>query len=116
MSGTLTNTSKNAASAAIYSTSKWIELVTASGVVSGNGYGRFQISYSVAADGTTTPAADTNSPYSTGAWGTITKIRNYSASSGGTQYDEITLTTPIIVDGADQRVTIRTTDITISWP
>ena len=81
--------------------------------VSGNGYAREAVTFTVSGDTASNSAAIEFSA-ATGSWGTITHVAVYDASTGGTQIAYAALTTSKAIDTGDiLRVPAGDLDITL---
>ena len=68
--------------------------------VSGNGYAREAVTFTVSGD-TASNSAAIEFDAATGSWGTITHVAVYDASTGGTQIAYAALTTSKAIDTGD---------------
>lgn len=81
--------------------------------VSGNGYAREAVTFTVSGDTASNSAAIEFSA-ATGSWGTITHVAVYDASTGGTQIAYAALTTSKAIDTGDiLRIPSGDLDITL---
>ena len=81
--------------------------------VSGNGYAREAVTFTVSGD-TASNSAAIEFDAATGSWGTITHVAVYDASTGGTQIAYAALTTSKAIDTGDiLRVPAGDLDITL---
>jgi hypothetical protein len=126
MAGYITLTAEQSALDALLAGTLYVQLDTTAGdgstagtaVPSTNGAARFAITFTDASPGKE-PAADASSPWSTGAWASSASIGYasiWTAASGGTRLFAFTLSSPVTIDAANKRVTIRTTDLLIRIP